>query len=1522
MASADALLARALESMGMTVATPAASGLASSSSSSSNARQNLGAASACLGPRDRRPANATNLEQFFDEYENAKSSHEQPEVDKRLLLYLKEEFCSTLQEVFPVKKVKEWRSPLVVIRVEPDGTTRGVLGTGPTGRFVDRGAHWLVQYGEVIIIQDTTLLKVRTSESGLEEEAELESASAQVQEASSSSSSSTITNQSETEPTSIEPLLMRIPLPLSTKNVSASRPPAETDMEYKPSVVSAYTVKEDMKELVGDWIHSLLSVDIDALFDLASDSAAEAIAKVAILAEMLSKEFPSASFFIRRCEEHQLAITGIRTMESLADYMRASLQKANRRLLCETRAMRTSQQKCQTVCYEKWRSDVHVDAGFANTWTREKQIWGQFLADLNESQDIRRGLEGSALVSSNAVFLDTGETPKKILISSGDKEKLVQTMCRMYRALSEPRDSRWLTIAPASARRCSLFVAGSEGILVLGSTYYLGKNEPKYEAEALDDYYAYFILGQALALQPVNKLERGVLRQADTARTVSDDVGFMQPIFAECCAWLEDVIANRLREYCSIITYPRQDLEHLVPSLESGVDWAATVQAGEVAWRVWESPRDEHVTVVRRFLRGMLGHLQADGATCETIVAELKERPQKALESGDLSAWVLNHLSRRIAVAKDPVARMKKIVTGLCASSSTTVNVERAICSRKHLQQCLQNEWRSLETLDYIHYRRLFVRVSQRVTDDIAEEAEAKAGKARGTAVKVGTVVDPDVDQRMRRTSAYHQAMSRCNVGRSVAAITGPTEITAADRKRAREINRKLQQKRERTPLILPVPFKSQRGLGGSSTAALPPAAIGAQEQPWEAGLPSSRTHGHDHRPIEDRPLQMMQRLLSALRRRTQAAYVEDKKGAWKEEAKEMKRRHFLSYPAADLNLIDRLSHTPTEFEVKLPQILKARRELLNAAAKAKRGSDGVLYVNGEADDEEAAVAVTGAVALGQSQNAGKEPKKKRQQRTFRSLVVDGNPRRVEPHAELPQVSDIQNLQLLALKCPSGTYLVTTVLGGTNEHAFIACKKFTDDYKRLDKSCFYFSKNHHEFSNSAYSAGTTVVHAAMWSRYDGLTLGPSLDVLTEYKGGDLNQADAVGGSAAVVAQRRKKVIPDNKLLIEFEQRTDPLEKALLILAHNSKMATNQTRKRPKVNHGDVASSETAEGKAIKNNNNDSSSSKRKKVTNSKDNNSISATTSPAKKQIKSSPGKIDLEFDFELGAGASATSIAHQHAGAVDLDSGLTLNADDNEPSSDEESGMVLLESDAEPAPVALFDFEADDVKAKDRPPAPATLGGSAIALSQSASGTLGRKATAPTSRSKVVEMEEPVTLTRVKTSAELAEARRMKSIEQKETADAGAWEFNEKYHGRWVMDADAQENVVVRCIGKFRVALQTVLEEDKAMREILQTQGKQGRRFYSKRKGAQREDRSSKFPVIYLEMWCRRVMFLLCTAADIDATSFIKKWSSVSGPLWVEARGCAASAVQLADLKEMARVKYSDFRWVQQILRKHGLRK
>ncbi|CAD7930269.1 unnamed protein product, partial [Amoebophrya sp. A25] len=54
-----------------------------------------------------------------------------------------------------------------------------------------------------------------------------------------------------------------------------------------------------------------------------------------------------------------------------------------------------------------------------------------------------------------------------------------------------------------------------------------------------------------------------------------------------------------------LVTYPRTELLEMIPEVQSALDWANAVQGGEVAWRSWHSPRDDHVVCVRSFINAL-----------------------------------------------------------------------------------------------------------------------------------------------------------------------------------------------------------------------------------------------------------------------------------------------------------------------------------------------------------------------------------------------------------------------------------------------------------------------------------------------------------------------------------------------------------------------------------------------------------------------------------------------------------------------------------------------------------------------------------------------------------------------------------------------------------------------------------------------------------------------------------------------------------------------------------------------------
>ncbi|CAD7930272.1 unnamed protein product [Amoebophrya sp. A25] len=179
-----------------------------------------------------------------------------------------------------------------------------------------------------------------------------------------------------------------------------------------------------------------------------------------------------------------------------------------------------------------------------------------------------------------------------------------------------------------------------------------------------------------------------------------------------------------------------------------------------------------------------------------------------------------------------------------------------------------------------------------------------------------------------------------------------------------------------------------------------------------------------------------------------------------------------------------------------------------------------------------------------------------------------------------------------------------------------------------------------------------------------------------------------------------------------------------------------------------------------------------------------------------------------------------------------------------------------------------------------------------------------------------PKTMMEAKSAEELVEERRLRVLEQQETADAGAEHFNIRQKGFWSMDADGHENVTIRPLNKMlQERMKKTLEHSTHIQDIFHTQGTSGKRFYSKRKGIKREDRNSVFPVIFLETWMRRAMFLMCTPKSITHTEFVKRWTTLIQARWTEAARCTVSDAQKKDFRALTRLKLQDVVDVQTVM-------
>ncbi|CAD7930268.1 unnamed protein product [Amoebophrya sp. A25] len=261
------------------------------------------------------------------------------------------------------------------------------------------------------------------------------------------------TGESDTSEKSI----IRVPLLMSTTNVTASEPPqydeagvdhdavepSEEDQDpRKPSTNVAWTTLEHLDNLMGEWLRSIAAEGVETLIDICSDSAADATSVACILGELCEVRFPRSTIFIRRCEQHQLAIAGTRTIEALGQYLGVKIQAAHKRMLREARAMRTHQHICQRVAYARWQRDTILTADI-ETWKKHQSLWRQFMEDLREDVGLQQALQDTALVPSDELqSLTVEQETRSLIIGVGEKEPIVQAMCRFYRAIPEPKDHR------------------------------------------------------------------------------------------------------------------------------------------------------------------------------------------------------------------------------------------------------------------------------------------------------------------------------------------------------------------------------------------------------------------------------------------------------------------------------------------------------------------------------------------------------------------------------------------------------------------------------------------------------------------------------------------------------------------------------------------------------------------------------------------------------------------------------------------------------------------------------------------------------------------------------------------------------------------------------------------------------------------------------------------------------------------------------------------------------------------------
>eukprot|EP00925_Amoebophrya_sp_RCC4383_P020924 GSA25T00000438001.1 len=431
-------------------------------------------------------------------------------------------------------------------------------------------------------------------------------------------------------------------------------------------------------------------------------------------------------------------------------------------------------------------------------------------------------------------------------------------------------------------------------------------------------------------------------------------------------------------------------------------------------------------------------------------------------------------------------------------------------------------------------------------TRDAVEEEKAAASRKTST---TGGASGSKQSTRVRRTTAYRQAVSRTNKANQTQGWQAPTEITFQDQEAARAINRKLQEERERTPLVEPDPVVELEQFQRRS------------RQPFSSSVSatSCSSGGRGQVDLEEEgdqetPLEMLWSFLQTWKACTQAAYARDAKGKWNEESAEMKSLHLLEYPPKALRLIQRHPVSKTELESMLPAIVKARGALLGMKSKADRTAGAGFVVP---EEEQAKEKVEGQAV-----------KKKNKKKTLVSLVVNGEPRRLIPGTPLPDTSDIEDYLLLILRTPLADYLVTTIIGGVHPN-FIAVLPvpFSGKPHRLDRSQYFFSENFASFSNEAKRSGNVKVCAGMWSRECGVQVGPELDLVYEQRNKDgqlvpVGDASLSSKSGEGNDKTLKQVIPNKSLLKVFETSNDIYAQTLAILEHN-KVAANALKPKMK-----------------------------------------------------------------------------------------------------------------------------------------------------------------------------------------------------------------------------------------------------------------------------------------------------------------------------------------------------------------------